>query len=312
MARATRIDPSEIFTKAEIARLRARSDMKGAGAVIGCWAIIFVAMALFALWPNPLSLLAAVVIIAGRQLGLAILSHDAAHGILTKSHRLNEFLGQWMTGLALGFDMYAYRSYHLKHHARTQQPDDPDLPLSAKFPVTPASLRRKLWRDISGQTFFQQRRVQLVSGFGDKGAPISTRLATARKRLGGFALVQLVLLALLTAAGKPHYFLLFWLLPMATVFMVILRVRNIAEHAVVPDNDDPFRHARTTLADPVTRFLLAPYNVNYHVEHHLLMWVPFYNLPEMHRLLIDKGYGERMEIRRGYPEVLRLAATGAL
>ena len=44
----------------------------------------------------------------------------------------------------------AYRRYHLSHHARTQQDDDPDLALSAPFPITKASYRRKFWRDITG------------------------------------------------------------------------------------------------------------------------------------------------------------------
>jgi hypothetical protein len=32
-----------------------------------------------------------------------------------------------------------------------------DLVLSAPFPISPASLRRKMWRDLSGQTFYKQR-----------------------------------------------------------------------------------------------------------------------------------------------------------
>ena len=72
---------------------------------------------------------------------------------------------------------------------------------------------------------------------------------------------------------------------MLTWFQVIVRVRNIAEHAVVPDNNDPFRNARTTIANPLARALLAPYWVNYHVEHHLLFWVPCYRLPQVHAAL---------------------------
>jgi len=40
--------------------------------------------------------------------------------------------------------------YHLAHHAHTQQENDPDLVLSAPFPTTRASYRRKFWRDITG------------------------------------------------------------------------------------------------------------------------------------------------------------------
>jgi fatty acid desaturase len=49
----------------------------------------------------------------------------------------------------------------------------------------------------------------------------------------------------------------------------VARLRSIAEHAVVPDDDDPLRNTRTTAAGPLARAFLAPYWVNYHLEHHL-------------------------------------------
>ena len=64
--------------------------------------------------------------------------------------------------------------------------------------------------------------------------------------------------------------------------MVITRIRNIAEHAVVPDSDDPLRNTRTTKASLLERIFIAPYFVNYHLEHHLLFYVPCYNLPKVH------------------------------
>ena len=116
-------------------------------------------------------------------------------------------------------------------------------------------------------------------------------------------------LAILTAFGKPHYYLMFWILPLITWHMVITRVRNIAEHAVVPDDNDVFRNARTTYASWWERAILAPYWVNYHVDHHLLMYVPCYNLPKLHRLLLAKGYGPRMETQPNYATMLKLAVS---
>jgi hypothetical protein len=42
----------------------------------------------------------------------------------------------------------SYRSYHLQHHKFTQQPEDPDLSLSAPFPITKESYTRKAIRDL--------------------------------------------------------------------------------------------------------------------------------------------------------------------
>ena len=38
-------------------------------------------------------------------------------------------------------------------------------------------------------------------------------------------------------------------MPLLTWNMVITRIRNIAEHAVVPDSSDPLRNTRTTRAN---------------------------------------------------------------
>jgi len=55
---------------------------------------------------------------------------------------------------------------------------------------------------------------------------------------------------------------------------------------------------------------LAPYWMNYHLEHHLLVFVPCWKLREAHALLLAKGYGSRMEAASGYGAVLARAAAG--
>jgi fatty acid desaturase len=89
----------------------------------------------------------------------------------------------------------------------------------------------------------------------------------------------------------------------------VTRIRNIAEHACTSTGEDPFSHARTTLANPIERLLIAPYWVNYHAEHHLFMYLPCYRLPDAHRLLLDKGLIKRMEVRPGYLDVMKLATS---
>ena len=122
-------------------------------------------------------------------------------------------------------------------------------------------------------------------------------------------IANLVLLGGLSAIGYWWLYPLFWLLPLATWYQLVSRVRNIAEHAVVPDNDDPLRNTRTTLANVFERLFVAPYWVNYHLEHHLFMFVPCWRLPSAHRALLASGLRERMEIQPGYVTVLKLAAS---
>ncbi|HSZ73189.1 MAG TPA: fatty acid desaturase family protein [Rhizomicrobium sp.] len=308
----TRFDPTEYFTPEELASVRERSDLNGALCILHAWAVIGLSMAMYAVWPNPLTFVLAVVIIGSRQLGLSILMHDGAHGVLMKTPWLNEFASQWFCAFPVIADTIPYRHYHLKHHRSTQQPDDPDLVLSKPFPITRESFRRKMVRDLTGRTGFKIRRFQFARAFGEKDQPLSVRFKALWERLGRQIIVNLVLLGILTALGKPHYYLMFWLLPLMTWQMAVTRIRNIAEHAMVPDNNDPFRNARTTQASLVARAFLAPYWVNYHVDHHLLMYVPCFNLPKLHRLLLAKGFGPKMEQRGGYIEVLKLATSKGL
>ena len=206
-----RFDPNERLTPAEMAVVRARSDVTGTLCILHAWVMIAASMALFALWPNPLTFIAAVILIGSRQLGLAILMHDGAHGVLMKTHGWNEWASQWLCAYPVFTDTIPYRHYHLVHHRTTQQPDDPDLHLSAKFPITRASFRRKLIRDITGQTGFKQRRAQIKGALGKPGAPFAERCATFRQKLGGPIVANLLLLAALTALGRWYFYPLFWL-----------------------------------------------------------------------------------------------------
>lgn len=300
---------SDILTIEEMQSLRRRSDLRGAALVLHAWALILGSMALFAAWPNPLTFVFAVAVIGCRQLGLAILMHDAAHGLLFASPRLNDTVAQWLCAWPVATSLHAYRPYHLKHHRFTQQEQDPDLGLSAPFPITRKSLYRKFLRDMTGQTAYQRRKLQWRDAWGPEGLSRNERLARLKEKLGGPLLVNVVFWAGLALAGYWWLYPLLWLLPLATWYQLISRIRNIAEHAVVPDNDDPLRNTRTTLLDPLTRLFVAPYWVNYHLEHHLFLFVPCYRLAEAHRLLVAKGYGPRMELKRGYLQVLREAAS---
>jgi fatty acid desaturase len=292
------------FSRDEIQDLLAVESWRGLVSVATNWAIIAAAFAGVAVWPHPLTAVAALFLIGARQLGLAVLMHEASHRTLLRDKRWNDAVGNWLCAYPVWSDLHAYRPYHLQHHAKTWTKDDPDIGLVLPFPITPASLRRKVWRDLSGQT-------------GRKFVRGAWKRSIARWRAGdedgrrafvGFLATNGVLFALLAALGHPLLYLL-WVGAWLTTNTLVTRIRSIAEHAMVPDPSDPLRNTRTTLVNGWERLLLAPNRVNYHLEHHLLMTVPHYKLPRLHRMLDARGLLDGALVTRGYRAVLERAAS---
>src|SRR4051794_7989426 len=87
---------NDLFSREEAATLTARSDLRGLWAVVSTWAIVAGAFALVAKWTNPLTIGIALCLLAGRQLALAILQHEGAHGTLFKTRWMNNVLTDWL------------------------------------------------------------------------------------------------------------------------------------------------------------------------------------------------------------------------
>ena len=306
MAVAPRVKPEDFFSLEEWQSLTARSHWRGLWLVAHCWGVIGAAMVMGAFWPATIPL--AVIIIGTRQLGLFVLMHDAAHAALHINRRVNDWVAIWLCSASIR----DYRPYHLQHHRFVQQTEDPDLVLSAPFPVTRASLGRKIVRDLTGQTFFKQRFGHVVHRIKSRADGESAlvlfgqEIAKDRRFLIGNGLGLL----LFSAFGAGWVWLAMWLLPMMTWLPLVFRIRNIAEHALITKNQpDPLRQARTTQANLLERILVAPYWVNYHCEHHMFTSVPCWNLARAHQMLQSRGATSAMEVQPGYLTVLSLATA---
>ena len=295
------VTAGDLLTLEELGRFRRTSPARGAGLVLHAWATIAAAMALYALWPSPWTLGVAVVVIGTRQLGLVVLMHETSHWLLFPSLRANTWVGTWLCAAPMGEDLRAYRRRHHLHHRLTQRPDDPDLALSAALPLARGRLALAILADLSGVT-----AVAEVLGW----RPWRDGLVAAWRRRRAPLIANAVLAAALVAIGGWSLYLLTWVLPWATWYRLVTRIRNIVEHGLVPGAEDPLRSARSVAAGRLARALVAPYGVNYHLEHHLLVFVPCWKLRQVHAMLLAKGYGARMERSRSYLEVLGRATAG--
>ncbi len=308
MAAVKRPRTADLFSPGERAHFFDVSPWRGLALVGHAWAVIGAMVALCLVFPHPITFFVALPVIAGRQLGLAILMHEAAHGLLHPNKKINDHVGRWIAGAPVLTDLGAYRDYHLKHHRYTQQPEDPDLPLSAPFPVTKQSFRRKIVRDLTGQTFAKLLIGTLTIAFGPKTEEQSDQRAIARKALARKGIFLSLFFIISMAIGAP-WLVFLWVVAFGTWFQLFLRLRNIAEHACTDTNDDPYTHARTTYGRWWERPFVAPYWVNYHAEHHLFMYAPCYRLRALHAALRDRGLTEGMTLADGYGSVLQLISS---
>src|SRR5262249_17103445 len=140
--------------------------------------------------------------------------------------------------------------------------------------------------------------------------PILEHLSAGARNAFGVIVTNAALAGALALSGHAWVYVA-WPIAFVTTFGVVLRVPWIAEHACMEVSEDPLRNTRTTLAGPLARLVIAPHRVGYHLEHHLLMTVPYFRLPALHRLLVERGAIPEQAIARGYLAVLRQASSAA-
>lgn len=314
---ADRFSWRDVITRDELAELTRLTDWRSAWMIAVNWALVFASFALVSVWPNPLTIIVALLIIGARQLGFAVVMHEASHRTLFSNRKVNDWVGNWLGAYPIWSDHEPYRPYHLLHHAHTGTPKDPDLGLAAPFPITRGSFARKCLRDLTGQTGWKQAVAVFKRDVGVGGrATQRTKAAKAGQRpdvgwhkLFPTLLTNFILFGIVTAFGHPEVYLL-WVVAWFTTYRLVMRIRAIAEHAMATDLTHPLQNTRTTRLSWWERLFVGPNFVNYHLEHHLVMTVPSYNLPKMHALLRSRGvYDGDALVADGYAAVLRSACS---
>jgi fatty acid desaturase len=294
------VTAGDLLTLDELRHFRRTSALRSILLVAHAWLVITAAIGLYVWWPTPAIFAAAVVVIGARQLGLMVLMHEAAHWLLFTQSRGNTWVGTWLCGAPVAVDLRSYRRSHHLHHRHTQQRDDPDRGRPMPLPASRRGLALALAADLCGWT--AARRVIAWR-------PWSDGIAQGLRRIRAPLIANAALFGILTAVGGPKLYLLMWVVPWATWLQLATRVREIAEHGLLPGADDPLKSTRTVAAGLLARATLAPYWVNYHLEHHLAVFVPCWKLRELHALLRERLAGATVVRAASYWDVIALATS---
>lgn len=234
--------------------------------ILGCVG----AVAYLSEWLAPLAVCA----IANRQRALGNILHDAGHRNLCRDRIVNDMVARLFVAPFLFASLSSYQAAHFKHHlALGDGVNDPDfLPV----PVGPP----ERW---------QAHYLRIVGSWRTWSGSFAGHLAAgdvpAANQLFIVAWWGAALSALDSLAGH-HFALTFvclWLLSRATLFHVITLFREMCDHFGLQPGG-VFSFTRDMVGHGFWRPVIHPRNNGYHLTHHLLPAVPYYRLPEAHRL----------------------------
>jgi fatty acid desaturase len=264
-----------------------------------------VAIGVSEIWWNPVVYALAVIVIGSRINGLGGLMHDAAHRRAFVNPVLNDWVGE-LIALPTTASMAGYRNSHFAHHRELNSSRDPDWTRTIglqefEFPAQKPSMLKRIAMYLSGLKVYSA-----LGGFHKNAETRDIPAAVTRARLIFFA----TLLTASIAFGFWKQLLLYWMVPLVTVFLTIRYFRNVAEHYAV-EHENVLNESRTVIASIWERWLIAPWGLNYHLEHHLFPGVPCFRLAELHRLLTTREpYVQAAHVTRGYfSGLLRDCAT---
>jgi fatty acid desaturase len=280
------------------------------------WAIIFGLMWLCNRWSHPLLWVTSVVLIGSRQHALAVLVHDAGHYLAHRSKRWNDWLANYFAAYPLYAPVQGYRTNHLAHHRLLETPIDPErltveaFPREFTFPMPKRRLYWLLFRDVVGGS---------VKPFATLVDYVWAAPEGKAWHMWRIVALHAAVIGAVIYCGQLHTYLLLWVLPMFTTFLLFFRLRTVAEHSgVCPPEQrytrefvDPLATTRTMIGGPLARLLLSPYNISYHTEHHIYPSVPGFRLKQLHALLLEnKDFARRVHVTRNFPGlVAELTAT---
>jgi fatty acid desaturase len=220
-------------------------------------------------------------VLQGRAHALfGILSHEGTHRLLFATQKWNDRISNWLIAPVSFSSQEAYRRSHMAHHRDPLGPNEPDTSLYADYPVTRASLRRKLRRDVTGESGWK-----ILKGFG-------RALHTPVARPGVIRIIgaQIILAIVLGLAVGWWAWLAMWFLPYMTVWRVINRLRAIAEHGGMVSSKDERLTTHHVHQSRLARFWMVPYNTGWHIAHHVDAGIPWRSLPRFHQELVAAGY----------------------
>ena len=261
-------------------------------AAVACeWTIIGLTMWACNQWRYWWLWVAGIFVIGTRQHALGIMAHEGVHYLIARKKFWNDLLGNLFAAYSLTYPVEGYRTNHLIHHRWLDTPIDPErasidhYPADWIYPMPKLQFFRMLLGDVIGIRQLQAGKLYKYVWVLPEGMlPHIIRVVSFH--------AFFIAVAILT--GHIWTYLLLWITPMFTIALLCFRLRTAAEHSGIRKSEkryqrqavDTIATTRTVAGCPITQFLLAPYNMSFHIEHHLYPSVPVFRLRALHKHLM--------------------------
>lgn len=253
-------------------------------------------------WLYPFS----VVLISSRQRALSNLLHESAHNTAAENAKINLALGTFLSAYPIFQTHYGYKRSHVAtHHPKLGDPErDPDLKYFIEQGVYGnqsrfSTILRLVILPAVGSTavshiyfLFRDRILKRGSALPDRDATNeywTSRMTRDKISFITFWAVALIVISLL---GLWLEFLLFWIIPYLTVFQVLGWYIELSEHTpMVKHHNVDLYMTRNRLSRGIEKFLTGTYADHHHLDHHLDVRTPYWNLKHAHAIrMADPDY----------------------
>ena len=205
------------------------------------------------------------------------LEHECTHKTPFRTEWINEWCGR-ISGFLIIQPFHWFRFFHFAHHRFTNDPErDPELVGKPK----PGTVTQYIVFALA-PVYWQSKVLLLFSNAHGKAfGEFVPKNAYRQIRTEARVSIAIYLAMLMFSVLVSPILIWVWLVPLMIGFP-FLRLYHLAEHGLCPAVDDMFENSRTVFTNRIVRFVA--WNMPYHIEHHTLPTVPFFRLPDLHRL----------------------------
>ncbi len=224
------------------------------------------------------------------QMGIVTFMHDCTHSVLFKTKWKNWVFGAFaMIPLLISFT--AFKEDHLLHHRFNRSNKDPDAFTMGK-------------RGIGDYILFYAyaligvvlTAIQFVIIFPLQ--KLSGRKALIHwSEIALHAVITVIIYEWANNKGIASEVFALWFWPLI-FFGFFNSVRFVAEHYGTPWNAGQLAGTRTIISNPMHSWFWN--NINYHIGHHVYPAVPWYNLQQLHALMLPEIKRQNAIVDKSY------------